>query len=284
MIWADARIYCQKNNKTLARVQTADDWNRLTAEAERHGLTVTGWVGLYNKVNVWYWTIYGAPMNITASYWAPGQPDNFLGIETCVAMDSNGTWADYPNADLKPCICYNDTFGGLIAIPSSRRSWSGSRRYCLTYHTDLASPKNETQNNELQQLVLSQGTSWIGISRSAWVWINGSVGPVLPWRPGYPNNADRNNNCGFLNNSLLEDKPCNNKYYFFCHMPYTVRKQVLKLKIRGDDSVFDPTSQAAILQQFKQKLMALGITRQMNVAWRVQPDGSVFQKKSGNGL
>lgn len=30
---------------------------------------------------------------------------------------------------------------------------------------------------------------------------------------------------------------------------YTVRKQVLKLKIQGDNSVFDPTSQATILQQ-----------------------------------
>ncbi|XP_058240141.1 E-selectin-like isoform X2 [Hemibagrus wyckioides] len=283
MIWADARTYCEKNNKNLAMMQTADDWNRLTAEAERHGLTVTGWVGLYNRVGIWYFTVYGAAMTIAGFHWATGQPDNFGGNETCVAMNSNGTWADYPCTDLKPCICYSATLKGFTANPSPL-SWSGSQVYCRTYHTALASPKNVTQNDEFQQLVSPQGTSWIGINRLAWTWTNGSAGPVLPWRPGYPNNADRNSNCGFVNNSLLEDKPCNNKYYFFCHTPYTVRKQVLKLKIQGDNSVFDATSQAVILQQFKQKLMDLGITREMNVTWRVQPDGSVFQKKSGNGL
>ncbi|KAK3523083.1 hypothetical protein QTP86_012917 [Hemibagrus guttatus] len=194
MIWEDAKTYCETIYESLAVVQTADDWERLTAEADRHGLTVTGWIGLYN-ITIWLWTVYEPPMNITLLKWAPGQPDNFGGNEKCVAMVSNGYWADYSCSELKPFICYNATFGGLIAIPSPAMDWDASRSYCLTYHTDLASPKNETKNNEFQQLVSHQGTSWIGIT-------------------------------------------------------YTVRQQVMKLQFRGDDSVFDPASQAAILQQY----------------------------------
>ncbi|KAK3507011.1 hypothetical protein QTP70_000328 [Hemibagrus guttatus] len=249
MIWEDAKTYCETIYESLAVVQTADDWERLTAEADRHGLTVTGWIGLYN-ITIWLWTVYEPPMNITLLKWAPGQPDNFGGNEKCVAMVSNGYWADYSCSELKPFICYNATFGGLIAIPSPAMDWDASRSYCLTYHTDLASPKNETKNNEFQQLVSHQGTSWIGISRRGWTWSNGVEAFGLPWCPGHLSNADQNNNCGLVNNSLFEDKQCDNKYYFFCHTPYTVRQQVMKLQFRGDDSVFDPASQAAILQQY----------------------------------
>ncbi|KAK3523482.1 hypothetical protein QTP86_033977 [Hemibagrus guttatus] len=83
-----------------------------------------------------------------------------------------------------------------------------------------------------------------------------------------------------VSHCLFEDKPCNNKYYFFCHTPYTVRQQVMKLQFRGDDSVFDPASQAAILQQIKQKLKDHGIVRETNVTWRVEPDGNIFHKKT----
>ncbi|XP_058240195.1 macrophage mannose receptor 1-like isoform X2 [Hemibagrus wyckioides] len=279
MIWDDAKLYCETNYETLAMVQTADDWKRLTTEAERHGLTVTGWMGLYNQPDDWTWTWYLPDPSINISNWATGQPDNLGGNETCTAMELDGFWSDYTCSELKPFICYDAIIGGLVGIPSPPLNWVGSRRYCLNNHRDLASPRNLTQNNMLQQFVLSQGTSWIGIYRSSWIWISG-VSPIgLPWRPGYPNNAELNNNCGFLNNSLFEDKLCSNKYYFFCQIPYTVRQQVMKLKFQGDDSVFDPASQAAILQQIKQKLKALGIERETNVTWRVQPDRTIFHKK-----
>ncbi|GAA6086683.1 uncharacterized protein LOC113649968 [Tachysurus ichikawai] len=284
MTWDDANTYCYTNYESLAVVETADDWYRLTAEANRHGLTVTGWIGLYNQVNNWKWTLYGPPMNITASYWPSGQPDNYGGNEACVRMDTNGYWFDNPCSVLNPFICYNATIKGFIAIPSPELSWGESRDYCLTYHTDLASPKDETQNNEIQQYVSPQGASWIGIFRPSWIWVNGDDGSGLPWYPGNPNNVDGDDNCGFLNNSLLEDKPCNSQFYFFCHISNTVRQQVLKLKIKGDNSVFGPASQAAILQQVKQKLKDHGIERETNVTWRVWPDGTIVHKKSKNEL
>ncbi|XP_047671676.1 macrophage mannose receptor 1-like [Tachysurus fulvidraco] len=283
MTWANAKTYCEKKNQSLAVVKTADDWNRLTAEAERHGLGVTGWIGLCIEVGRWFFSSYSpvTPLQ-NINNWAPGQPDNFGGNQSCIAMESNGTWSDYCCSDLKPFICA--TTEGLINITSPALDWFGSRKYCASHYLDLASPKNVTQNNLIQPFVSPEGASWIGIFRPNWTWVNKDVGSGLPWRSGYPNNVDGNNNCGFLNNSLLEDKPCSRQLYFFCHISYTVRQQVLKLKIQGDNSVFGPASQAAILQQVKQKLKDHGVERETNVTWRVWPDGTVIHKKSKNEL
>ncbi|KAK2865815.1 hypothetical protein Q7C36_001871 [Tachysurus vachellii] len=283
MTWANAKTYCETNYQSLAVVETADDWNRLTAEAVRHGLGVTGWIGVYNDVDGWYWTVYSpVPYIENIGNWAPGQPDDFGGNQTCIAMESDGTWSDYCCSDLKPFICA--TSGGLITITSPALDWLGSRDYCVSHYLDLASPKNVTENNEIQPFVSPQGTSWIGIYRHSWTWVNGDDGSGLPWHPGNPNNVDGDDNCGFLDNSLLKDKPCSSQFYFFCHIPYTVRQQVLKLKIKGDNSVFGPPSQAAILQQVKQKLKDHGIERETNVTWRVWPDGTIVHMKSKNDL
>lgn len=97
----------------MATVQTDDDWKRLSAEAARKGLAVTGWVGLYDRVKSWSWFGMGPMWNFSLINWAPGQPDNANGNESCGAMNPDGYWADYPCADLKPFICYNGkpTFG-----------------------------------------------------------------------------------------------------------------------------------------------------------------------------
>lgn len=105
--WADANAYCKSNYLNLATVQTDDDWYRLNVAAESKGLAATGWVGLFLVVTDWYWSNKVIYLMNTATFWAPGQPDNLGGNEACCAIDSTGSWADYPCTDLKPFICFN---------------------------------------------------------------------------------------------------------------------------------------------------------------------------------
>ncbi|XP_053475387.1 C-type lectin domain family 4 member K-like [Ictalurus furcatus] len=156
--------------------------------------------------------------------------------------------------------------------------------YCRTHHTDIASPLNVTQNNELQQLAMHQGTSWIGLYRWTWIWSDWSTPTTLRWAPGFPNNVDHNDNCASANNSLIVDRPCDSQFYFFCHKKYIQRTQILKLKIKGDKSVFDPAVQSAILKQLTLKLNEHGLSRETHVSWKVQQDGSIFYKESKDDL
>ncbi|KAK3523082.1 hypothetical protein QTP86_012918 [Hemibagrus guttatus] len=174
--WADANAYCKSKYLNLATVRTDDDWYRLNAAAESKGLAATGWVGLFLDVYDWYWSNTVVYLMTTASYWAPGQPDNLGGNEECCAIDSTGSWADYPCTDLKPFICFNAATGAIFPY-TSPMTWSGSQIHCQTYHTDLARAITSTQN-KYKEIYL-----------------------------------------------------------------------VLKLQIQGDESVFDPVVQSAVLQQ-----------------------------------
>ncbi|XP_017316426.1 macrophage mannose receptor 1 [Ictalurus punctatus] len=282
--WTDAQTYCRNNYVDLATVQTDDDWERLNAEAERKGLTTNGWVGMYLNVVLWYWSYKNVLIDFSVTNWAPGQPDNAGGDQSCCAVDSNGYWLDYACTEVKPTICYDANVGGFVAVPLPTLSWYGGQTYCRTYHTDLASADTLTDINQIQQLTAQQGTSWFGLFRDVWMWSDGTIPMGLKWGPGLPNNIDHDDNCGSVNNSLLMDRQCDNLFNFFCHTPYTVRYQVLKLQIKGDKSVFDPAVQSAILQQIVQKLKEHDIWIDITVTWRVRQDGSIFQKKLSGGL
>ncbi|KAF5895992.1 macrophage mannose receptor 1-like isoform X6, partial [Clarias magur] len=104
--WANARLYCRAHYLDLATVQTKNDWQKLNAAAARNALSTTGWIGLYNRYNTWNWTCT-CPGSYLLSHFAPGQPDNAGGNQTCAAINANGYWDDYNCADLKPFICYN---------------------------------------------------------------------------------------------------------------------------------------------------------------------------------
>ncbi|GAA6086684.1 macrophage mannose receptor 1 [Tachysurus ichikawai] len=276
--WADAHTYCQSKYLNLATVQTSEDWYRLNAAAESKGLAATGWVGMHINVKDWYWSNTVVYLLNTTSFWGPGQPDNSGGREECCAIDSSGYWADYPCRNLKPFICFTAATGAFSSY-STLMSWYGGQTYCRTHHTDLARATTITQNNQLQQLVAAQGTSWIGLFRDTWMWVDSTMPLLALWAPGLPNNVDHDDNCAITTNNQIVDRECNTLYNFFCHIQYKVIYKVMKLQIQGDESVFDPAVQSAILQQVVQKLKDYGIMREMNVAWRVHPDGNIFHKK-----
>ncbi|KAK3507331.1 hypothetical protein QTP70_014461, partial [Hemibagrus guttatus] len=267
--WADAKAYCKSKYLNLATVRTDDDWYRLNAAAESKGLAATGWVGLFIDAYSWYWSNTAIYMMTTASYWAPGQPDNLGGNEECCAIDSTGSWADYPCTDLKPFICFNgkpckhlhcspnliactqktEAATGAIFAYTTLMSWWGGQTYCKTYHTDLARAITSTQNSQLQQVAATQGTSWFGLYRDTWLWLDWTSPLLVRWSPGLPNNVDHDDNCAMTTNNLLFDRQCNNLYNFFCHIQYKIKYEVVKLQIQGDESVFDPVVQSAILQK-----------------------------------
>ncbi|XP_053533589.1 putative C-type lectin domain family 20 member A [Ictalurus punctatus] len=280
--WPDAQSYCRVMYTDLATILSDTDWLRFEKEAASKRLTTFAWVGLYNDINSWRWSLNDLPLNVSYTNWYTGQPDNAGGKEACGLIVYYKTWWDIPCTQLRPFICYNANFSGaarFIGISSPYMTWPQAQTYCRTHHTDLASSLNSSDNDMLVQVSSIQGDSWIGLYRDTWKWSDGTNASNIPWAPGEPNNFWGHENCGVVYNGLFYDERCTNLHYFFCHTIYPARSQIIRLQVKSDGSVFDPAVQSSILDQIKQKLEEKGMLENTTVTWKVQPDGNIFHKK-----
>ncbi|KAI5086651.1 secretory phospholipase A2 receptor-like isoform X1, partial [Silurus meridionalis] len=281
--WTDAMNYCRANYTDLATILSDTDWLRFQIESARKGLVAPVWVGLYNDIDSWRWSLNNLPLkNVTYTNWCTGEPDNLNGQESCVITGLYNCWWDVPCSQLRPFICYNAKFRGtdkFVGISSPWMTWPEAQAYCRTYHTDLASSLSSSDNNLIMQVWNAQGDSWIGLYRDTWKWLDGTIASNLPWAPGRPDNFGGNYNYGVIYNELYYDVPCSDSYYFLCDTIFPLRSQTVRLQVKSDRSVFDPAVQSSILEQIKQKLEKNGMLKNTTVTWKVQPDGNIFNKK-----
>ncbi|XP_027004171.1 C-type mannose receptor 2-like [Tachysurus fulvidraco] len=283
--WPDAQNYCKEMYTNLATIVSYADYLQLKKESARKGLVEPAWVGLYDSVDSWRWSLNDILLkNINFMNWNPGEPDNYVAKELCVIiMGTNGYWADKPCTGLRPFICYNVNFSGadrFIGVASPLMTWNGARDHCRKYHTDLASSLNSSDQTMLAQVSSIQGDSWFGLYRDSWKWLDGTNSSNLQWYPGQPSNNWGNENCAPIYKGLFIDEQCTNIHYFFCHTISPVKKQTVRLQLKSDRSVFDPVVQSFILEQMKQKLEEHFMMENITVTWRVQPDGNIFHKKN----
>ncbi|KAF5899433.1 macrophage mannose receptor 1-like isoform X6, partial [Clarias magur] len=221
MTWPAAQTYCKMNHTDLAIILSNTDWLRLKKEAKSKRLATLSyvWVGLWNDVYSWRWSIGELPLkSVTYTNWLPGEPNNGGGKESCGSVVSSAQWVDISCSGLRPFICYDANFNvsaKFILITSPVLSWLGARAYCRQYHTDLASALNSSDSNMLYQLVPPDYT-FIGLYRDTWKWTDGTNASIV-WPPGQPDNYNGNENCGIIINFNFYDVPCNFVCYFFCH-------------------------------------------------------------------
>ncbi|KAI5087809.1 macrophage mannose receptor 1 isoform X2, partial [Silurus meridionalis] len=221
--WPDAQKYCRTKYTDLARVKDPSVLVELNKMAASRGLTLWPlWIGLYNDFYNWRWSFNNISQTSTnLTLWNTGEPDNYVGHESCGGVYVAGNWADWDCALQKPFICYNAGNSGaarFIGVTNPRVNWSQAQTYCRTYYTDLASALTQADNDLLAQIVSVQGYSWFGLYRETWKWLNGTVASNLQWNPGKPNNAKPQENCGVLINGLFSDERCTSVHYFFCEI------------------------------------------------------------------
>ncbi|XP_047659846.1 C-type mannose receptor 2-like [Tachysurus fulvidraco] len=273
--WSDAQTYCRATHTDLAIIKSNDDMVQLQNEAQRQQFSSSAWIGLYNPVNSWFWSLGNEPVG--SMRWKPGEPNNYGGNEECGMMGSYG-WEDVACNLAHPSVCFDATKTGnqMYIYISTPMTWLDAQAYCRQHHTDLAISRDSTEDSIIKGLA----SVWtlIGLFRDSWKWTDQTNFSTINWESGKPDNALGNENCGYINNNQAADAQCSNIMPFFCYSDVTGKQQTLRLKVQSSEDVNDPAVMMAILQQINQKLKDRLRTQNITVKWRKQSDGVVFHK------
>ncbi|TKS65444.1 C-type lectin domain family 17, member A [Collichthys lucidus] len=163
-------------------------------------------------------------------------------------------------------------------------TWTEAQNYCRTNYTDLASVRNMTENQKIQDLKGPEDKVWIGLFRDSWKWLDGSDSSFRFWRGGEPNNNYDKETCVAANFDISgkwADWNCDWKREFICYSPPTT-KRVIRLRVlkTSAQDLNDPAVNEQMLEQLRQRLKDQGVNPDdVKLSWRKQADGKVFHKE-----
>uniref|UniRef100_A0A3Q4GU17 C-type lectin domain-containing protein n=1 Tax=Neolamprologus brichardi TaxID=32507 RepID=A0A3Q4GU17_NEOBR len=92
------------------------------------------------------------------------------------------------------------------------KTWEDAQSYCRKNHTDLASVRNQSENEELKKTTMSSYT-WIGLYRNSWKWSDGTAQLLNNWAPDKPSNI-ATNACGTIVKGKWDNYVCSAHWYF----------------------------------------------------------------------
>ncbi len=99
-------------------------------------------------------------------------------------------------------------------------TWTEAQSYCREHHTDLASIRNMTEAQKVEELLFPGYVVWIGLFRDSWKWSDGTNSSFRYWRTGEPNGPMET--CvaaDFGDSGKWEDWNCDHKTAFICYNP-----------------------------------------------------------------
>ncbi|XP_055797240.1 C-type lectin BfL-1-like [Salvelinus fontinalis] len=146
--WTEAQSYCRQNYTDLASIDDMADMNKFINTVEAWLLTEPAWIGLCNTS--WRWSPGDTELE-SEGFWGASQPNNLNNNEFCVWM-RNGLWHDENCEAQHHFVCYDTNLTKYILI-TEEKPWREAQRYCQKNHTDLASVRDEAENNTIQDII-----------------------------------------------------------------------------------------------------------------------------------
>ncbi|XP_052395965.1 C-type mannose receptor 2-like isoform X1 [Carassius gibelio] len=225
--WTEAQSYCREKYTDLVTISDIQEQNdteqtikRVNSNADRV------WIGLKNT-RVGFWS---DPAFYTEQYrnWGPSQPGGdgdcvFLGCgndQSC-GNEPKVQWHDVDCNTTRHFICYDASKGFIIV--QEQKNWTEAQKYCRENHTDLASVRNQTENEEIQKIIDQNRTSsdqdkqvWIGLHR-LWVWSDNSSSTFTHWKHSSDNTRK---NCTLIvisDEGRWTDEECSEEHPFVCY-------------------------------------------------------------------
>ena len=102
-------------------------------------------------------------------------------------------------------------------------NWSDAQRYCRENYIDLATVRNDAENQEVLNLVPSGQYAWIGLYREAhnsifYNWSDGSVYSFTKWDGSVSASLNKvNMMCGVQESKEWALKSCEERFPFVCY-------------------------------------------------------------------
>ncbi|KAK7143322.1 hypothetical protein R3I93_014469 [Phoxinus phoxinus] len=219
--WTEAQRYCRQNYTDLATIDNMGEMNRLFKTLRR---TYYGkaWIGLYDDLNNWKWSLDNATSLGGFKSWYVEQPVNSGGQSLCVYMSYySGVWREIPCYNTRQFICYDGRVNASTSyvFVNQYKTWPEAQNYCRENHTDLVSIRNETENLKLRSLFGYYSDIWIGLYRTR-SWSDQSNSSFSNWKIGQPDNAGNSENCtavSFRDSGNWTDENCNIALAFICY-------------------------------------------------------------------
>ncbi|XP_059188537.1 putative C-type lectin domain family 20 member A [Centropristis striata] len=285
--FTEAQSYCREKYTDLATIESMEDVEILNSMAETAGVSAP-WLGLYDDDDLmWRWSLSDTSFYTHGKeefrQWGAGEPSNGGSGEHCTVIDGYGQWLDTSCTDNIQAVC-SDVRGldVTFVLTDDSMTWTEAQSYCREHHTDLASVRDMTENQKVQELVPAGGYVWIGLFRDSWKWSDGSSSSFRYWIAGQPNSD--NQDCAaadFTSSGGWWDGNCEQKYPFICYSQVT-SKLVIRLRLQRKSSSLDlndPAVMEAMLKQLQQKLKDQGLNDDVRLSFRKQSDGKVFHKE-----
>uniref|UniRef100_A0A8C1AEP8 C-type lectin domain-containing protein n=1 Tax=Cyprinus carpio carpio TaxID=630221 RepID=A0A8C1AEP8_CYPCA len=227
--WTEAQIYCRQNYTDLATIDNMEEMNRLikTVRDTYYGST---WIGLYDDMNSWRWSLDNAALGGGFKSWYVQQPVNSYGQSLCVYMSYyQGTWSEVFCHYTFPFVCYDGRVNASASyvLVYQSKTWTEAQSYCREHHTDLVSIRNEIENYRVQSLISHYYTVWIGLYRTR-SWSDQSNSSFSNWRTGQPDNAGNSEYCtavSFSDSGNWTDENCNFALPFICYSALASSRQ-----------------------------------------------------------
>ncbi|XP_042257519.1 uncharacterized protein LOC121889545 isoform X2 [Thunnus maccoyii] len=140
MNWTEAQTYCRETYTDLVTIENTEDMNQLINTVSSAGYNSQVWIGLYRVID-WKWSDGYRGSGDEYRNWRSNEPD--LGAdELCVV--SRGTQLD-----------------PQFVFVNQPMNWSNAQRYCRENFTDLATVRNNTENQEVMNLVPVPVKRWV---------------------------------------------------------------------------------------------------------------------------
>ncbi|CAL9687266.1 unnamed protein product [Knipowitschia caucasica] len=223
--WSEAQQYCREHFTDLATVQRAEDLSRVHIPAGQ-----VAWIGLHddpaawfqvmtNASNAWRWSVTGATSPGGFQNWTLTGPDNAVGNEECVLLQSY-TWRDHYCTDNAQCLCFEVLSGvkHFTLVNDRSRTWPACQSICRQNYQDLAKIESAAENQAAMATLSQVLNAWIGLYRQMWLWSDLSNSSFRNWIPGSPDNINKNEHCVHMNeDGQMEDDTCSKPQKFLCH-------------------------------------------------------------------
>uniref|UniRef100_A0A8C2CIJ6 C-type lectin domain-containing protein n=1 Tax=Cyprinus carpio TaxID=7962 RepID=A0A8C2CIJ6_CYPCA len=105
--WTEAQRFCREKYTDLATIDNMEEMNRLikTVRGTFYG---SAWIGLYDDLNSWRWSLDNTALDGGYKRWYVSQPLNSGGKNLCVYLsNTQGIWSEMPCDFRLSFVCYD---------------------------------------------------------------------------------------------------------------------------------------------------------------------------------